>query len=85
MSVNKKTLRKLSTFDEIRNIVKEDKPVIQDLPNRFLTQLRNSQTYQNLISDVLAQIEEHANRIAKHNLLKHEIQNHKENSSGNTK
>ena len=83
MSANKKNLKKRSTFEELLNIVKEDKPLIQDLPNRFSSQLRNSQKYQNLISDDLAQIEEHANRIAKHNLLQHEIKNDKENSSGN--
>ena len=83
MSVNKKKLRKRSTFEEVLNIVKEDKPVIQDLPNRFSTQLRDSQKYQNLISDDLTAIEEHANRIAKHNLLKHEIKKDTENSSGN--
>ena len=38
MGVNKKNLKKRWTFEEVLNIVKEDKPVIQDLPNRFSTQ-----------------------------------------------
>ena len=83
MGANKKNLKKRSTFEQVLNIVKEDKPVINDLPNRFSTQLRDSQKYQNLISDDLTTIQEHEQRIAKHNLLKHEIKQDTENSSGN--
>ena len=83
MSVNKKKLRQIFTFEQVLNLVKEDKPVIQDLPDRFSTQLRDSQKYQNLISDDLTEIEQHAQRIAKHNLLQHEIKDDKEKSSGN--
>ena len=43
MRANRKNLKKRSTFEELLNIVKEDKPVIQDLPNRFSSQLRDSQ------------------------------------------
>ena len=73
MGANKKNLKKRPTFEEVLNKIKEDKPVIHGLPNRFSTPLRDSRTYQNLIPDDLTAIEEHANRIAKHNLLEREI------------
>ena len=39
MGATKKNLRKRSTFEQALNIVKKDEPLIQDLPNRFSTQL----------------------------------------------
>ena len=69
MGGNKKNLKKRSTFEQVLNIVKEDKPVINDLPNRFSTQLRDSQKYQNLISDDLSAVHEHQEKIAKHQVL----------------
>ena len=63
--MNKKQFKKRSTFEELLNIVKEDKPIIQDLPNRFCTQIRDSQKYQQLLSDDFAEINEHSQRIQK--------------------
>ena len=47
MGANKKNLKTRSTFEQVLNIVKEDKPLIKDLPNRFSTQLRDSQKINN--------------------------------------
>ena len=81
--MNKKQLKKRSTFEELLNIVKDDKPIIQDLPNRFSTQIRESQKYQQLLNDDFAEINEHSQRIQKHNILQHEIINETENNGGN--
>ena len=73
MAINKKRLKKRSTFEEVLQIVKEDKPLIQDLPNRFASEVRDSQKYQNLISSDLTEIEEHANRGIKHRVLQESL------------
>ena len=77
MSINKRGLRKQKDFNELLGIIKENQAVIK-LPDRWATILRDSQKYQNLISDDLSAVHDHQEKIAKPQLLQQTLKSSKQ-------
>ena len=66
-------LKPRHTYDQLINIVKEGGEIKLELPNRDANIIRNSQKYQALLHEHLNDLEEHQNKVAKHNILTDEI------------
>ena len=66
-------LKPRHTYDQLINVVKEGGEIKLELPDRDANIIRNSQKYQSLLHEHLNDLEEHQNKVAKHNILTDEI------------